>query len=384
MSDSASRVRIAYFVPPSKQVAGIERVVHEIATALMASHADLLDVHVVFSSRYDDELLDEPAYTPHVLGVERLRGLGPALRGVVAREHVDVLVCPQVEASVIGWLATRGIGLPVFVAHLHGNPRIEEEEGTRRTRVAFALFRHVVSPRADGVLTVSPSLARYAAEAVAPRAPVHFAPNPVRDLAGSVDRSPPGDRFRFVTVARLSRQKGQDILLRALAIARPRLPPVLLSLVGSGPEEPGLRRLCRDLGLDDVVEFSGHVGDPTDYLRAADCFVLPSRWEGFGVVLVEALRFGVPLLAADCEFGPADVVTDPVIGDLVEPGSPEALAAGLERAVERRRDPQGDAARRATTAEYDVDQATDQHLAVLRKVVGARPRPAHLAAFARP
>ncbi len=379
-----ARVRVAYLVPPSRHFAGIERVVHEIATGLMEAHGDLLDVHVLFSSRYDDDLLADTRYTLHVLDVDRLRSLAATLRARVHDGGFDVLVCPQVEASVIAWLATRGLRLPVFVTHLHGNPRVEEAAGSRRTRAAFSLFRHIVSRRVSAVLAVSPALSQHAAQSIAQRAPVHFAPNPVRDLGDSGARSPGDGRFRFVNVARLSRQKGQDVLLRALAAARPDLPPVTLPRVGSGPDDAALRRLSSELGLDDVVAFAGYSSDPAGYLRCADCFVLPSRWEGFGVVLVEALQFGLPLLAADCDFGPADVITDPRIGELVATEDVAALAEGLKRAARRVPDPQDEAFRRAAAGRYARREATETHVDVLKRIAAdRRSRSARLAAFAR-
>jgi glycosyltransferase involved in cell wall biosynthesis len=381
---SEARLRIAYFVPPSQHFAGIERVVHEIATGLMQDHGDQLDVHVLFASHYDDEALVATRYQRHVLGVHRLRHLAGALRARVATEDYDVLVCPQIEASVIAWLATRGLRLPVFVTHLHGNPQIEEREGTRRTRVAFTLFRHIVSRRVSAVLAVSPSLRRFAENRVTRHAPVLYAKNPMRELGDAGGHSPAADgRFRFLNVGRLSRQKGQDILLRALALARPDLPPVCLTLLGTGSDEADLKRLSSSLGLDDVVEFAGYAADPADHFRRADCFVLASRWEGFGMVLVEALHFGLRLLATDCDFGPSDVITDVRIGDLVAAVDPQALAQGLRRAVaaETHR-PEDEQLRRAVAARYSRAAATVMHYDALVQIVAAVPsRSGRLAAF---
>lgn len=361
------RARVVYFVPPSRHFAGIERVVHEIATGLMTTHGADLDVHVVFGSPYPGEpVLADTEYTMHVLDVAQLRELPAKLRRTLRRIAPDIVVFPQVEASVIGWLSTRGLGIPVFVAHLHGNPRLEEAEGTRRTRAAFQLFRHVVSRRIAAVLAVSPSLARFASESLSRRAPVMFAKNPVRALDAGPRPRRSDDMFRFVCVARLSRQKGQDVLLRALAIARPQLPEgTRLTLVGNGPDEGELRRLADELSISDVVEFAGYVSDPRPYLRDADCFVLASRWEGFGVALAEALQFGLPLVASDCDFGPADLILDPAVGELVPPEDPAALAAGLVRAAARPRDPVAEAHRVAVAAEYLPGEATAAHDAIL-------------------
>ena len=374
-STSDGRLRIAYFIPPSRHFAGIERVVHEIASGLALEHGDRLDVHAIYATRYQEELLDKTPYACHVLGAERLRELGVALRRTVADIGPDVLVCPQVEASVTAWLATRGLGLPAFVPYLHGNPRVEEDEGSRRSQLAFTLFRHVVSRRSAGVLAVSPSLARYAATHTVRDVDVHYVPNPVRDLPMDsvvIDRT--SRPFTFVSVARLSRQKGQDLLLRALAIARPDLPDVRVNLVGAGPDEDRLRQMSADLGLDDIVEFTGYTSDPTSYLRAADCFVLPSRWEGFGVVLVEALQVGLPLLAADCDFGPADVIVDPRIGELVAPGDESALAEGLRRAAAKAWNGDDEAYRRGVARQFAPGEATASQLEGLRRILANRGR----------
>ncbi len=368
------RARVAYFVPPSEHFAGIERVVHEIASGLMEDYGDVLDVHVLFSSHYDEPILKNPLYKLHTLRVDRLRHLATTLRACVRQQDFDVLICPQIEASVIGWLATRGLRIPLFLSHLHGNPRVEEKDGSRRTKIAFSFFRHVVSRRIAGILAVSPSLKKYAADSVTRGAKVYYAPNPVRDVGGNVTRTASNGPYRFLNVGRLSRQKGQDILLRALALARPDLPAVSLTLVGTGSDEDELRSLSSDLDLEDIVTFAGYTSEPASHFRSADCFVLASRWEGFGVVLVEALQFGLPLLAADCEFGPSDVITGPSIGSLVPAESAEALAEGLKDAALRGPDYENDALRRTAAREFGRQAAVQAHFGILEQIVAARPR----------
>lgn len=363
------RRRIAYLVPPSAHFAGIERVVHEIATGLVEAFGDRLDVHVVYASRYDEPVLANPAYTMHVLDRNRLRELLGSLRRSMAAIEADVLVCPQVEASVVGWVATQGRRRPALVTHLHGNPDLEERDGTRRTRLAFRVFRSLVRRDLAGALAVSPSLAAHAGRHLTGMRPVHFVPNPLRDLADSdlTAGRPPGP-FRFLCVGRLSRQKGQDILVRALASARADLPACTLTLAGTGDAEPALRRLVAELGLEDIVDFAGYRSDPTPLFERADCLVLPSRWEGFGVVLIEALHFGLPVLAADCDFGPADVLDEPVKGRLVAPDDVEALAAGLVAEVARVSTTADRTRRRRSVDPYRRLAAAAAHAAVLHEL----------------
>jgi glycosyltransferase involved in cell wall biosynthesis len=379
MREVGPQIKVAYFVPPSRHFAGVERVVHELATGLAELHGDSFDVHVIFSRGYDEEVLRHTAYRQHVLGVDRLLKLPAAVRACVEVNRFDVLICPQVEASVLTWLATRGLELPVFLAHLHGNPRVEEARGSRSTRAAFLLFRHVVARRISGILAVSPSLERYVKETMRPGVPVVFVPNPVRDFDVPERTVDADGAFRFVTVARLSYQKGQDVLLRATALARDRLRPFRLTLVGAGPDELQLKALSSTLGLNDVVEFAGYTTDPARKLADADCFVLPSRWEGFGLALVEAMRFGLPVLATDCEFGPADVLTSPSLGELVKPDDPASLADGLVRMAARDHDPAEVALRRAAADRYSRPAVVSEHASALRRFAQAARRPSYRA-----
>jgi glycosyltransferase involved in cell wall biosynthesis len=122
-----------------------------------------------------------------------------------------------------------------------------------------------------------------------------------------------------------------------------RLPKeTVVRVVGTGPELERLRRQADDLALGGRAEFLGHV--PFDRLaaeyRRADVFCLPSRQEGFGIVFLEAMAAGLPIVAARAAAVP-EVVLDGVCGILVPPGNPEALAGALNRllssAVERHR-----------------------------------------------
>ena len=124
---------------------------------------------------------------------------------------------------------------------------------------------------------------------------------------------------RLVTLGRLSREKGHDVLLRAVAGLRDRGSRMTLDLVGDGPERVALEALAAELGLGAIVTFRGQLLD-ADVARAyaaADAFVLPSRSEGFGVALVEAMATGLPVVATRSG-GPEDIV---LAGDGVLVGS---------------------------------------------------------------
>ena len=338
MSLTSRRLRLAYFVPPSQHFAGIERVVHEIASGMVDRYGDILDVHVLFASDYDEPLLASTRYVRHVLGVDRLRGLAVALRRRVAAEDIDILVCPQIEASVIAWAATRGLRLPYFVPHLHGNPRLEEADGTRRTKAAFALFRRVVAARSAGVLAVSPSLARYAANELAPTRQVVFARNPVREMGTeNHEHSADGDRFRasLCGTAIAAEGTGHPACGRSRSPERTSHP---MTLGPRGDRPGGGLRSARPVRGWGWTMWSSSSDTPRSRRPTSE---RPTAWfSRLGGRASEwsssrALQTGLPLLAADCDFGPADVITDARIGELVAPDDEHALAEGLKRAAAR-------------------------------------------------
>lgn len=148
----------------------------------------------------------------------------------------------------------------------------------------------------------------------------------------SSPRRPPGsgDRFAIVTVGRLEPQKDHQTLLRALALAAERV-PVHLTILGAGPLEQELRAVAAHLGISHAVEFGGWTENPFEVVAGSDLFVLSSRWEGFGNVLVEALACGVPVVSTDCESGPREILEDGRYGLLVAPGDPSALSDAIVR-----------------------------------------------------
>lgn len=129
--------------------------------------------------------------------------------------------------------------------------------------------------------------------------------------------------------------KGYDILVRALAELRGNGAP-RLAVLGSGPQEDAVRTLAESLGLSDRIWFAGVQPNPWKFAAQTDLFVLPSRWETFSLVLVEAMACGLPVLAADCEFGPREIIEHGKTGWLVPPEDPHAMAEALRRLLPRR------------------------------------------------
>jgi glycosyltransferase involved in cell wall biosynthesis len=151
-------------------------------------------------------------------------------------------------------------------------------------------------------------------------------PNALPKLGGGTSRL---EEKAVVAAGRLTGQKGFDLLIRAFAQVVPERPDWELRIYGDGSQRAELERLIAGLGLAGSVRLMGATSDIGEELARASVFALSSRFEGFGMVLVEAMSKGVPVVSFDCPRGPSEIVDDGVDGVLVPNGDVGALATAL-------------------------------------------------------
>lgn len=150
-------------------------------------------------------------------------------------------------------------------------------------------------------------------------------PHPVRPVepAPFADRDP----GLVVMLARLDEQKQIGDAIEAFAQVVAAVPSARLEIYGHGPLEGALQRTIDSLGLGHSVALAGYTKDPAAVFRKASVSLLTSKFEGFGLVLLESLANGCPVVSYDIKYGPSDVVRDGVNGYLVTPRSRKALAS---------------------------------------------------------
>ncbi len=140
--------------------------------------------------------------------------------------------------------------------------------------------------------------------------------------------------YTYLYVGRLSPEKGLDILLAAFARLVATVSDVRLVMVGSGPDSDALKRLSKQLGLDSRVNFAGpaELEQLAGYYLAADCLVLPSRSEPWGLVANEAFSYGCPLVVSShCGCAP-DLVIEGRTGFVFCTDDADALVVAMQRA----------------------------------------------------
>lgn len=177
----------------------------------------------------------------------------------------------------------------------------------------------------------------------------------------------------IVAAGRLTGQKGFDLLIRAFAPIAAEHPAWRLRIYGAGPLRASLQRLILDLGLHDNVFMMGATRHLGEAMTEASVFALSSRFEGFGMVIVEAMSKGLPVVSFDCPRGPAEIIDHGRDGLLVPNGDVEGLTAALSELIA---DPSRRAAMGAAALEkaqaYSADAIGEQWESLLATLRGQR------------
>ena len=293
------------------------------------------------------EFLADPPFVPWVRQI----------RSAVTRLRPDVVHTTLFAADLAGRIACVGTGVPVLTSV------VNESYDTARSRDP-AISRH----KLEAIRLIEASTGRLLTqhfhaltESVAESAStsLHVPRERITVVPRGRGRARLGERTEdravatraalgldpagpvIVTIGRQEFQKGHDVLLRALATLSRTRPGVRLVVAGrEGAWTSTLQGLIDTLELEDTVVFTGHAGNVGDLLCAADVFTLPSRFEGFGGVLIEAMALRTPIVASD--IGPVrEVVGGDTGAVLVPPDDPLALGAALDALLndpDRRRD----------------------------------------------
>ena len=299
-------------------------------------------------------------------GAADLVRLGRGLGVAVAEAGADVVVAQSTKALLMGAIAARRAGVPL-VWQVHDRISGEYFGGP----LAFGL-RVLGWSAARGVVANSRATLRTLLTRRRPHTVAYPGLEPGPAIEREAQRAP--DEVRIVMVGRLTSWKGQDVLLRAVALLRHR--PMTVRLVGGTffdeqDYRAELERLAAELAVP--VEFTGHLGDPGPEFARADIAVHCSvTAEPFGQVVVEAMRAGCAVVAADAG-GPTEIVRTEHDGLLVAPGDVAALAAALDRLIA---DPElrtrlGESAR-ARAADFGIEATAASVTALLDTVVRGR------------
>ncbi len=374
-------LRVAYVVTRSDQVGGANVHVRDLARWLRARGHEA-KVWVGGSGPFLD-LLQE-ADVPFDVVPSLQREVRPAadaaaalrlLRGL-RRWRPDVLSLHTAKAGALGrWIAPAVGAATLYTAHGWSfAPGVPEHEARRHLRFERWLARMpgliVDVCEHDRALAVDAGVGRDDRHVV-----VHNGMPDRPDVATACpERQPP----RLVMVARFEPQKDHATLFRALASFDP-TSSWSLTLIGDGHGRDSAARLADDLGIGSRIAWAGALPDVAPTLATAQAFVLASHWEGFPRSILEAMRGGLPVVAADVG-GTREAVVEGETGLVVPPADVPALASALARLLS---DPElrvrlGGAGRRRFEERFTFERMASQTLALYLMLAGraGSPRPA--------
>jgi glycosyltransferase involved in cell wall biosynthesis len=280
-------------------------------------------------------LLDVPALGREV-GVRDVAALAHLCR-VMRAQRPAIVHTHTSKAGFVGRLAARLAGVPAVIHQPHGHI-FYGYYGNGRTAFYIALER-IAARWTDRIVTLTDrGIEEHLARRIGRRSQYRSVPSGVPTAAlraaapsRSIARARlglPEDAFVVAGLGRLVPVKGFDVLIAALRPLAEAVPSARLVLIGDGPQRDELQVAARDLGVGGRVLVTGVTSDITGWLAAADVLAAPSRNEGMGRAIVEAMALGLPVVGAEVGGIPA-VVADGETGWLVPPGDSLALAAAL-------------------------------------------------------
>ena len=310
-------------------------------------------------------------------GLRRYLGLARRLRRLVRAEQIDAIHCGCTwPEGVAAWLVKITTGTP-YLIYVHG------EELSFRGRELAWLRRRVFGSAAMVVANSRNTMRLLANDWDVPAGKLRLLHpgvdierfTPAEPCEATRERLGWAGRTVVLTVGRLQKRKGHDMMIRALPQIRRNVPDVLYSIVGDGGERAALERLVAEHGVKDYVQFRGEPDDD-ELIRCyqqCDLFALPNRtvggdFEGFGMVLLEAQACGKPVLAGDSG-GTAETMSlgdgdFPATGTIVSCDEPGPLAQRVVRLLsdDEKRSSMGRAGREWAATRFGWEALSQQAL----------------------
>lgn len=322
------------------------------------------------------------------LHAPRCRSAFMPLVGVLRREKPDILLSAlghnNIVALLAGWLAGRKTAV---IVSQHNALSAEEVRGRglKFSKLLPLLYRFFLR-RADGIVAVSQGIAdelAMLARVDPSRITVIYNPVITRAFQAKKDEACPHPWLQgkeppvILGVGRLVELKDFATLIEAFAKVK-KTRDARLVLVGDGPLLETLEHQAEALGVSDATAFVRFQANPFPYMRQASLVVLPSLYEGFGNVLVEALACGTPVVATRCPFGPPEILGNGRWGKIVPVGDSEALAKAM---IGTLASPPHPARLRSRGLEFTEERSVNAYLRLFDNVLEPRAQRAVLPAM---
>lgn len=292
---------------------------------------------------------------------------------VMRQWQPDIVHGHLIHANILSRIMCVLIPVPVVISTVHSY-----NEGKRWARTAYRLTERWVDKT---VFVSGMSRKRYLKMGAVQASKTEVIPNGI-DFSGfcpnHADRSRAraelgvGDRFVWLAAGRLEKAKDYPTMLKAFAEVLQVWPHADLLIAGEGTLKTELQLLADQLGIANHVKFLGLREDVSRLMAAADAFVLSSRYEGFGRVLVEAMACGLPVVSTACG-GPEEILQQGRLGHLVSVGEASQLAGAMLQVMQSQSDSSRlEAASEYVRHSYEHDSVTREWMRLYDRLLAAK------------
>ena len=251
--------------------------------------------------------------------------LAAILRRFLKKERIELIHAHESAPAIVARLATIGLGIPVLVTY-HGS---EPERVKSFGRIGRATSKLIITPsqRCAEELHDQAGVPKDRLRVIR----LGVQPPPVIDPQRTEELRErllgPDGEILVVIVARLAYQKGMDILVDVVSEVAKQRRDIRFIVVGDGPQRHDVKHWAIGAGVDDLLKFEGETDEPYLYLKAADLFLLTSRWEALPITIAEAFQAALPVIATDTG-GVSELVSESV-GRVIPVGHVGKLAAAI-------------------------------------------------------
>ncbi len=323
-------MKLLYIVNRIDGPGGLERVL-SIKASILADHYKY-DVHIATLNQNSDELFYKfsSGITYHDITAKgnplvHAYKYATGLRRLVKNLKPDVIaVC---DDGLKGFLVPKIIGKPcpmIYERHVSRDAVIKKGKKSIMTKVSDGIKSRLMNIGGRSydrfVVLTKGNLNEWKFKNL------KVIPNP---LSFYPDEQSTLQNKRALAVGKQSFQKGYDRLLKSWKIVTQTYPDWILDIYGTIDKSQQLDQLAEQLGVTKTVNFYKPVRNIAEKYQEASIYTMSSRYEGFGMVLTEAMAYGVPCISYDCPYGPSDIISDKEDGLLIENGDTEAFAEGI-------------------------------------------------------
>lgn len=287
---------------------------------------------------------------------------------LIRKDRPDAIIGFTDISNVIAVLSAALVRSNARVAvSVHSDLRARDANLRRtvRRRIMKTLHR-IACMRAEVVVAVSDGVKRAITEyyGISPKR-IHRIYNPVLPVVSAHPQKTKAGAARLVAVGRLTAAKNYPLMIQTIGhLAKNPGSSVHLTIFGDGEERQSLCDLVKKSGLSARITFEGFQQDLMERLRDYDLFLMTSRWEGFGNVLVEALDAGLRIVSTDCPSGPSEILDRGRFGVLVEGSDPRRIAECVSHSLASEAFDDV-SARRDHLRKFSLEYAGDQYLRAL-------------------